>query len=377
MYFDHNAGGRVRAEVAAAIEEALRQPWANPASLHYAGRSARDAMEAARDEVAELLGAEAAEIVFTGSGSEANNLAIRGSVAAGDRVVTTPIEHASVLRSCEVAAEAGAVVDLLPCDEIGRIDPVAACEQARGATLLSVGWVNGEIGTVQPLPVLARELADLVDDERPLLHSDAVQAVGSVEIDLRSVPVDLLSVSGHKLGAPAGVGALRVRRGVEVRPLVVGGSQERERRAGTENLLGIVGFGVAARLARVERETRGQRVRTLREMLWGGLSAAVPGIERVSPTDGVAGTLSVFLPGLRADALLVALDAEGLAASAGSACAAGAPGPSHVLLALGYDEPRAESVIRLSLGSDADAGAIGAATECIASVVRRARGVAA
>lgn len=374
MYLDHNAGGRVRAEVAAAIEDALHQPWANPASLHGAGRAARAALEQARDEVARLLGAASSEVVFTGSGTEANNLAVRGIASPGSRVVTTPIEHASVLRSCERSEAEGADLALLAVDPYGRVDAQETASRARGATLLSVGWVNGEIGTVQPVAEIAAELAKLPDAERPLFHSDAVQAAGTVEIDLGSVAIDLLSLSGHKLGAPAGIGALRVRRGVELRPLVVGGPQERERHAGTENLLGIIGFGVAAGLARRERTGHADATRTLREMLWGGLQAAVPGIERLTPPEGAPGTLSVLLPGLRADAVLVALDAEGLSASAGSACAAGAPEPSHVLRALGYEEERAESVLRLSLGGDADAESIAAAIETMGAVVRRARG---
>lgn len=373
MYLDHNAGGRIRTEVAAAITEWLQAPTANPSSLHAAGRRARDAMEAARDEVAALLRAEPAEIVFTGSGSEANGLAILGTLGAGQRAVSTPIEHASVLRNLAVASEGGAQVEWLDPDPKGAISATAAVDRARGARLLSMGWANGEIGTIQPVPVVASGIAELPAAERPLLHSDAVQAAGLEEIDVGAVAVDLLSLSGHKLGAPAGVGALFVRRGVELTAQLHGGSQERERRAGTENLLGIIGFGVAAKLAGQGREARKAKVTELRNRLWEGLSARVSGIRRIGDSAGLAGTLAISFAGLRGDALIVALDSVGVAASTGSACAAGAPEPSPVLLALGHDENSARSVVRFSIGSDLDSAAIDHAIDAIVAVVARAR----
>lgn len=374
MYLDHNAGGRIRAEVAAAIRDWLQQPVANPSSLHAAGRRARDAMEAARDEVAALLHAEPAEIVFTGSGSEANGLAILGTLGCGERAVSTRIEHASVLRNLELAAERGAQVEWLELDATGAVSAADTIRQARGARLLSLGWANGEIGTRQPLVAVAAGLAELPAAERPLLHSDAVQAAGLEEIDVGAVGIDLLSLSGHKLGAPAGIGALFVRRGVALISQLRGGSQERERRAGTENLLGIIGFGVAARLAREGRSARQAQVQALRDRLWAGLSQRVSGIRRIGDPAGLAGTLAVSFIGLRGDGLIVALDSAGVAASTGSACAAGAPEPSPVLLALGHDEDSARSVVRFSIGSDLDAAAIDDALEAIVAVVARARG---
>jgi tRNA-specific 2-thiouridylase len=346
MYLDHNAGGRIRAEVAAAIADWLQEPAANPSSLHAAGRRARDAMENARDEVAALLRATPAEIVFTGSGSEANGLAILGTLGAQQRGVSTPIEHASILRNLDVARARGAVVEWLEVDACGVVEAEVVVAQAHGARLLSVGWANGEIGTMQPIAAIAAGLAGIPQAVRPLLHTDAVQAAGLEELDVGTVGVDLLSLSGHKLGAPAGIGALFVRRGVDLIPLLHGGSQERERRAGTENLLGIVGFGVAARLACEGREARKVRVRALRDRLWEGLSSSVSEISRIGDPAGLAGTLAVSFAGLRGDALVVALDAAGVAASTGSACAAGAPEPSPVLLALGHDEDSARSVVR-------------------------------
>jgi cysteine desulfurase len=373
MYLDHNAGGRIRAEVAAAITEWLQEPVANPSSLHAAGRRARDAMEAARDEVAGLLRAAPGEIVFTGSGSEANSLAVLGVARSGDQLFSTPIEHASVLASLEAAARLGATTHWLGVDAHGRVSPDAVAQAVAGGRLVTLGWGNGEIGVLQPVAEVAAALAELPASERPLLHTDAVQVVGVEDLDVGAVPVDLLTLSGHKLGAPPGIGALFVRRDVTLTPLVHGGPQERERRAGTENLLGIIGFGVAAKLAREDREARVHRIRSLRERLWSHLSPACGPVDRYDEEPSLPGTLSVGFRGLRGDALLVALDAVGVAASTGSACAAGAPEPSHVLRALGYDDDAARSVLRFSLGSDLDDDAIDQAGRAICGVVADAR----
>ncbi len=373
MYLDHNAGGRIRAEVAAAITDWLQQPVANPSSLHAAGRRARDAMEEARDEVAGLLRAAPGEIVFTGSGSEANSLAILGVTRAGDMLLSTPIEHASVLGSLRAAESLGASTHWLSIDAYGRVSPGSVATASRGARLVTLGWGNGETGILQPLVEVAAALRELPASERPLLHTDAVQVVGWEEVDVGSLPVDLLTLSGHKLGAPSGIGALFVRRDLSLAPQVHGGPQERERRAGTENLLGIIGFGVAARLARQDREARVSRIRDLRARLWSHLSAECEPLVRYDAEPSLPGTLSVGFSGLRGDALLVALDAVGVAASTGSACAAGAPEPSHVLRALGHDDDAARSVLRFSLGSDLDEDSIDRAAAAIALVVAEAR----
>lgn len=373
MYLDHNAGGRIRAEVAAAITDWLQQPVANPSSLHAAGRRARDAMEEARDEVARLVRAAPAEIVFTSSGSEANGLAILGVTQSGDAVFSTAIEHASVLGAVSAAEGLGCIPGWLPMDTHGRVTPEAVVSMASGARLVSLGWGNGETGILQPLAAVGAALASLPPDERPLLHSDAVQVVGYEEIDVGSLQVDLLTLSGHKLGAPPGIGALFVRRDLTLMPRVHGGSQERERRAGTENLLGIIGFGVAAKLAREDRLERVSRIRLLRERLWSVLQENCRPMVRYDHEPSLPGTLSVGFTGLRGDALLVALDAVGVAASNGSACAAGAPEPSHVLRALGHDDDAARSVLRFSLGSDLDPDAIDRAGAAIRQVVADAR----
>ena len=373
MYLDHNAGGRIRAEVAVAITDWLRQPVANPSSLHAAGRRARDAMEAARDEVAGLIRAAPGEIVFTGSGSEANGLAILGVAHPGADFFSTSIEHASVLGALAEAERIGCASHWLPMDENGRVSPETVASVTAGARLVSLGWGNGETGILQPLAAVSAALAGLPPNDRPLLHTDAVQVVGNEEIDVGALGVDLLTLSGHKLGAPSGIGALFVRRDLSLMAQVHGGPQERERRAGTENLLGIIGFGVAAKLARQDREARVERIRGLRERLWGQLYENCGPLVRYDHAPSLPGTLSVGFSGLRGDAILVALDSVGVAASTGSACSAGAPEPSHVLRALGHDDDAARSVLRFSLGSDLDEDSIDRAGAAICEVVAEAR----
>ncbi len=372
MYLDHNAGGRVRPEVAAVVADWLRTPTGNPSSLHTAGRRARSAIEDARDAVAALVGARPAEVIFTSGGTEANNLAVRGLAAAGSGVVSTAIEHASVLASVEAVATQGAETTLVSPDETGRVAPaaVAAATNER-TTVVSVGWANGEIGTIQPV-------ADIVAAVRVAsagvrIHSDAVQAVGQLEVDVNAVDVDLLSLSGHKLGAPAGSGALVMRRACSPRALLVGGPQERDRRAGTENVAGIVAFGCAARLALAERRAYAARAAAIRAEVWAIISERAAPVERFGAVDGLPGTLAIGFRDLRGDALAAALDLQGVAVSTGSACAAAAPEPSHVLRALGCAEDLALGGLRLSFGPELSAESARRAAEVLVDVVGAAR----
>ncbi|MBY0276733.1 cysteine desulfurase, partial [Candidatus Binatia bacterium] len=374
MNLDHNAGGRVRREVIDAVTTWLRADHANPSSVHAAGRRAREAVEAARDAVAALVGARASEVVFTSGGTEANNLAIRGIAQPGTHVVSTSIEHASILRPLDAARAAGCTVTLVAPAPDGTIAAHQVSEALRDETrLVSIGWANGEIGTVQPLAEIAATIrahgdastaAPRVDGDvapatrrgqprRVLLHSDAVQAAGACAVDLRQVDVDLLTLSGHKLGALPGVGALVIRDAAAIVPQILGGPHERQRRAGTENVPGIVGFGVAARLARAERDGRDAHLRQVRAALLGALAQhASPLVVHGMRDGGLAGTLSVAFPGVRADALVIALDLQGIAAATGPACAAGAAEPSHVLRAIGCDDETARATLRLSFGTD-------------------------
>jgi cysteine desulfurase len=374
MNLDHNAGGRARPEVIDAVAEFLRSGPANPSSLHAAGRVARDAVEDARDAVAALVGARASEVVFTSGGTEANNLAIRGvATTVGAHVVSTAIEHASVLAPLKALRAAGAAVTLLEPARDGTVPPARVVDALREDTrLLTIGWANGEIGTIQPVDDIARAVRERTPDV--VLHSDAVQAAGNVAIDLARTPLDLLTLSGHKLGALPGTGALIVRGTARIAPLLHGGPHERERRAGTENVPGIVSFGVAARLARTEREALLRHARAVRERLLGFLAAEAAPLVVHGPADGLPGTLSLAFPGLRADALVIALDLDGVAAATGPACAAGAAEPSHVLRAIGCDEGLARATLRLSFGADLPLDDAERAARIVAACVSRARG---
>jgi cysteine desulfurase len=371
IYLDHNATAPLGPEVREAMLPFLGPP-ANPSSAHREGARARSALETARAEVAALVGSAPAEIVFTSGATEANNLALRGT-AAGLGIVTTAIEHASVL---ETARAVGAPLSVVPVDREGRVDAgqvVAACDAA--TRLVSVGLANGEVGAVAPVAAITAGLRG----RGVLVHSDAAQAAGRLPLDVGALGVDLLSLSAHKLGGPAGIGALWVRRGVELAAQTTGGSQERGRRAGTENVAAIVGFGVAAARARAELAANAAAAARLVERLWTGVRTRVPGVLRNGPADGprLPNTLNVSFPGAPGESLLVLLDLAGVAVSLGSACAAGAAEPSHVLLAMGRDRDAARSGVRFSVGPSTTAADIDRLLELLPALVAQARGEAA
>ncbi|TMB41943.1 MAG: cysteine desulfurase [Deltaproteobacteria bacterium] len=355
IYLDHNAGAPLRPEAREAMLRFLGRPG-NPSSAHREGARARGAVEAARAEVAALIGAGPAEIVFTSGATEANNLALRGVVRAPAGLVTTAIEHASVLETARALAAEGVRLTVVPVDGDGRVaadDVVAAC--APGTALASVGLANGEVGSVAPVAAIAGGLRG----SGVRLHTDAAQAAGRMPIDVRALGVDLLSLSAHKLGGPAGVGALWVRRDVGLRSQMTGGPQERGQRAGTENVAGIVAFAEAARLARRDLAVAAAHCARLVDRLWSGLRASMPGVQLNGPAapPRLPNTLNLTFPGCSGDSLVVLLDLAGIAVSAGSACAAGAAEPSHVLAAMGRDRETARSGLRLSVGpatTDAD-----------------------
>ena len=369
IYLDHNAGAPLRIEAREAMLAFLGAP-ANPSSAHREGARARSAIEVARAEVAALIGAAPAEIVFTSGATEANNLALRG---AGGGLVTTAIEHASVLETACALAAGRRPLAIVPVDPEGRIASADVIEAAGEATgLASVGLANGEIGAVAPLAAITAAL-------RPrgiLVHTDAAQAAGWLPIDVGTIGVDLLSLSAHKLGGPAGVGALYVRRGVPLAPAITGGPQERGRRAGTENVAGIVGFGVAARLARAELPRAGLAAEELVERLWSGMRARIPDAIRNGPhaAPRLPNTLNVRFAGCAGESLLVLLDLAGIAVSLGSACAAGAPEPSHVLLAMGLDRDAARSSMRFTVGPTTTAAEIDRVLEVLPNLVAQVRG---
>ena len=371
IYLDHNA----TAPLVPAAREAMLPflgPPANPSSAHREGARARAAVEAARADVAALIGATPGEIVFTSGATEANNLALRAA-GADAALVTTAVEHASVLEPARAAA--GPRLRVVAVDAEGRVAVEAVRVAAVGAALASVGLANGEVGTVQPVAEIAAAL-------RPggvLVHSDAAQAVGRIPVDVRTLAVDLLSLSSHKLGGPAGVGALWVRPGLRLAPLLLGGPQERGRRAGTESVGAIAGFGAAAREARRRMAAWAAEAHALTDRLWDGLVARVPGVVRNGPAaePRLPNTLNVSFPGCAGESLVLLLDLSGVAASAGSACAAGAVEPSHVLLAMGRDAAGARAGLRLSVGPETSADEIDRVLDLLPALVRQVRAGAA
>lgn len=350
IYLDHAATTTVRQEAVAAM-----LPLAagyNPSSLHAEGRAARAALDHSRETVARVLGASPREIVFTGGGSESDVTAIVGAARAlagrGRHVVTTAIEHHAVMHAADVLERDGWRVTRLGVDARGLVDP-AAFERtlASDTTVASIMLANNEIGVIEPVA----ELAAIARARGVVFHTDAVQAAGWLPLDVDELGVDLLSLSGHKFNGPKGVGVLYVRNGTPLEPLIVGGGQEHGLRSGTENLSGIAGFAEALRLAEAERGETAPRVTALRDRLEAGIRAAFPDA-RVNGLGAprLPNNLSVAFADLPSDALLIRLDLEGIAASAGSACAAGSLEPSHVSAALGLDEHRRLGVIRFSLG---------------------------
>lgn len=367
IYLDHNATTALAPAARAAMLALLDDALGNPSSAHAAGRAARATLERARRTIAEVLAVPPATVCFTSGATEANNLALRGSVVAGGHVITTPIEHASVLGPVRELERTGAAVTLLPVDAVGRTTPGAVAAALRPETVVvSVGWANGEIGTVQPIA----EIAAVCGARGVLLHVDAAQAVGRLPVAAGAI--DLCTISAHKLGGPVGIGALLVRRGVALRPLLRGGEQERGLRPGTESAAAAAGFAAALAAA-----PSWAAVAALRERLWAAI-APLGGVCRHGPAEGVLpNTLNVGIDGLAGETVVAALDLEGICASVGSACAAGSGEPSYVLQAIGCDQAAARGGVRFSLGPGTTAAEVDAAASALRRVVGRARHVGA
>ncbi len=381
IYLDHNATTPIHPRVRECLIQVIGE-FGNPSSLHGPGRRAAEFCEDAREAVSTLLGcSDPARICFTGCGSEANVLALFGAARvlrrrrqARLRILGSSIEHPSVLEALRRLRQEGDEVCFLPVDGRGfvRLDLLEE-ELARGADLVTIMWANNEVGTVQPLP----QIAAMSRRAGALFHTDAVQAAGKLPIDVEAVGIDLLSVSAHKLEGPKGVGALYVRRGVGIDPLVVGGGQENGLRSGTENVLGISGFGEAANLASETLAAASARVRELRDRLWMGLQRKVPDIYFLGcGQSGLPGTLAIRIAGIRSEALMLRLDMEGIAVSTGSACHSGATGSSHVLTAMGLGPAHARETLRISLGPSNTAEEIGRVLDILPLVVSELRTVA-
>jgi len=354
IYFDHSATTPLDPRVLEAMGPFLSGAFGNPSSRHEEGRLAHAAVDKARVQVAELVGAEPEEIIFTASGTEADNLALIGAVRASGKpghVVTSAIEHAAILETCQFLASGGTKITHLPVDADGVVRPEGLLRALRSnVTVVSVMAANNVMGTIEPI----EELAQLTKLHGVLFHTDAVQAGGKVALDVNRLQVDLLSLSAHKLHGPKGVGALYVRKGTGLAPIIFGGGQERGLRSATENVAGIVGFGAAAEIARKELDQEATRLAGFREHIASELLRIFPNAYLFGhPTQRLPGHLSFGLRGQEREVgkLLAALDQAGVAVSAGSACSANHSGePSGVLLAMGYDAESARGLIRLSLG---------------------------
>ena len=351
IYLDHSATTPTRPEVVARMLPYFGELFGNPSSIYTLGRKSLDAIDSAHEAVARALNCRPTEIVFTGGGSEADNLAIKGIAYAqrrrGDHIITTAIEHHAVLRTCERLEQEGYRVTYLPVDEYGRVTP----EQVEAAitdqtALVTIMYANNEIGTVQPIAEIGR----ICRERRVPFHTDAVQAGGQIELDVAALQVDMLSLSAHKFYGPKGVGLLYVRQGTRVQPQTLGGSQERNRRAGTENVPGVVGAAYALELARSERERENARLQALRDQLIAGM-LALPDVRLTGhPTERLPQHASFTVAGVEGESLLLNLDLVGIAASSGSACATGDIEPSHVLSAMGIPASAARGALRLTLG---------------------------
>jgi cysteine desulfurase len=350
IYLDFNATTPVRRAVAEAIRACVEGDPGNPSSLHRFGRQAAALREDARERLAKACACPLESVVFTSGGTEADNLALRGVLLSrpGAHVVTAATEHEAVLQTVEALEEDGHPATFLRVDRDGRVDPdELSASLRRDTALVSLMAANNETGVLSDL----EELGGLCRSRGVLFHTDAVQCFGKHRFSFADLPVDLASVSSHKLGGPKGVGALLVRRGVELAPLTTGGSQERRLRPGTENLPGIVGFGVAAEIASEELAAEGARLERLRDRLESGVQEALPGVVvNGLGASRLPNTASITFGGLDGESFLIALDLEGIAVSTGAACNAGAAKPSHVLLAMGRSEAEASATIRFSLG---------------------------
>ncbi|MBE9485876.1 MAG: cysteine desulfurase NifS [Chloroflexi bacterium] len=356
IYLDNNATMPVKPEVLEALLPFYREQFGNPSSLHWAGRMVSGAVEKAREQVAALINCSPAEIVFLSCGSEGDNFAIKGTADAlkdkGNHIITTSVEHPAVLETCEFLEKNGYDVTYLKVDKDGMLN-LADLEAAitDKTILISVMWANNETGNIYPI----EEIGQIAKKHQVRFHTDAVQAVGKIPVDVQKANVDLAVISGHKIGAPKGVGAIYIRRGTRLTRLMHGGHQERNRRAGTHNVAGIVGMGVACELARQNLEKNYTYVRKLRDKLESGIKELVPEIKlngHPNPDLRLPNTLNISFAHIEGEALLLHFDLKGIAASSGSACTSGSLEPSHVMGAMCVEVILAHSSTRFSLGTD-------------------------
>jgi cysteine desulfurase len=376
IYLDHAATTPVREEVFEAMRPFFGPRFGNPSSSHRWGREARAALDTARERVARCLGARTDEICFTSGGTEADNLAVLGAWRAvkpkgRTAIVTSPIEHKAVLGAVHQAVREGAEERVLEVDLCGMVVDTSFDELVDAAVAVcSVMWVNNEVGTIQPVP----ELASKAKERGAIFHTDAVQAFGKIRIDAAAQQFDILTISGHKIGAPKGIGAAYIRRGTPLEPLLHGGSQDRGRRPGTENVAAAVGLATAAELTVAEREEECARLGKLRDRLEAAILERVPdAVIHAREGNRAPHVLNISVPGTDSESLLMALDLQGIAASGGSACQSGSIEPSHVLAAMGVRADLASAAVRMSLGCLTTEGCINRVAEVFPSLVQKAR----
>lgn len=375
IYLDHAATTPVHPEVVEAMLPYLTERFGNASTLYSFGREAKEALEEAREKVASLIGANPQEVFFTSGGTESDNWALIGVMFARERkgrhLITSAIEHHAVLETCRFLERRGFEVTYLPVDADGLVDPEEVKKALRPDTVLvSIMHANNEIGTIEPL----EEIGEMLQQREVLFHTDAVQTVGSIPVDVKALQVNLLSLSGHKLYGPKGVGALYIRRGTRIWPFIHGGGQERNRRAGTENVAGIVGLGKACELAAVDLEERAERLKQLREQLIEGLFARIEDIRlNGHRTRRLPNNVNICVEGVEGESMLLMLDWEGIAVSTGSACSSGSLEPSHVLEAIGVPPAIAQGSLRFTFGRENSEEDVERVLEVLPPIVTRLR----
>ncbi|HRY14149.1 MAG TPA: cysteine desulfurase NifS [Syntrophomonadaceae bacterium] len=375
IYMDHSATTPVDPQVIQAMISTLTDSFGNPSSIHSFGQEAHKLIQKARKQVAGLIGADSEEIVFTSGGTEADNMAIIGTakdrMGRGRHIITSQIEHHAVLDTCRQLEKEGFEVTYLPVNWFGEVDPETLARAIRPDTILiSIMHANNEIGTIQPIATMGR----MARDKGIIFHTDAVQSVGRIPVDVKSLSVDLLSLSGHKFYGPKGTGALYVRSGTRLTPLLFGGGQERKWRSGTENVPGVVGLGLAAELARQHLPERSQHLGKLSQTVIDRILAEIPQAYLTGhPQKRLPGHASFVFQAVEGAAMLVFLDAEGIAVSGGSACTSNSFDPSHVLTALGLNKDAAHSSLRISLGKDNTLEDVERLMEVMPGIIERQR----
>lgn len=375
IYLDHSATTRVDDDIAKAMLTYMTDHFGNPSSVHSFGREAKKALEEAREKVARAIGAQPSEIIFTSGGTEADNMAIRGAAIAGKKrgnhIITSQIEHHAVLDTCKALEREGFTVTYLPVDEHGAVNPGDVRQAITDQTILiTIMHANNEVGTIQPI----REIGAIAREKGILFHSDTVQSIGKIPVNVDELNLDMLSISAHKFYGPKGIGALYMRRGTKNMPIAFGGAQERKRRPGTENMPGIVGFGMAIEKAVAGLEQQAEYQTKLRDKLINGITSRISDLKlNGHPVMRLPNNINFSFHFIEGESLLLSLDMKGIAASSGSACTSGSLDPSHVLLAMGLSHEIAHGSLRMTLGKDNTEEEIDYVLEILPEIVERLR----